>query len=466
MRIIGNAAKVVNGATASIASRIGWSQRAIGGFLILAAFFGVMFALYNKERISNIASRMFTDTATIEAEFPRAYKLRDHKSDVKVGGVIVGSTTDGRPSGDGTYIVTMQVDGSIRDKLGSEPSASIRPTLLLGGNYYVDLEPGGAGEYDGGRIPLARTSVPVELDRVLDAVGGDEAKAGIRASIRQMDRVLENGGSRSIRGLVKNAPATLDPATDVLLGVRGTRPNRDLTDLVSGMHATGKVLTARSGQLQEIITSLRASTRSLRAGSRPLAESVGTLPETLRVTRAGLADLRPTLRKLTDTASEFRPVATELDEMLAKLEPVLRPTLGLLKDLKPTLEQAKPLVRRLVPATSKATGVASDVKGPVLNRVEGPISDTVLSPWSGQGRYAGGGASGNRMYVELGYLFSRGADALSWNDGSGGHSRLAAGIAPNSISGLGQPLTMRRYLELVGALPPGSARQNDQRSGK
>lgn len=463
MKIASSMTKAVNSTTASVAARTGMSQRAIGGLLILVAFFGFMFALYNKERISNVASRVFTDTTTIEAEFPRAYKLRDHKSDVKMGGVIVGSTTDGRSSGDGTLIVTMQVDGDVRDKLGSTPSASIRPTLLLGGNYYVDLQPGGRGEFDGSRIPVERTSLPVELDRVLDAVGGKEARTGIRASIRQFDRVLEQGGTEAIRDVLTNAPATLDPATKVLRGVRGTRPNRDLSELVTGMHATGKVLTARSGQLQEIITSLRASTASLAAGSEPLAASVGTLPETLRVTRAGLADLRPTLRKLTSTAADFRPAVTELDGMLAKLDPVLKPTLGLLNDLNPTLDEARPLVRRLVPATTKATGVLSDVTGPVLNRVEGPISDTVLSPWSGTGRYAGGGASGNRLYVELGYLFSRGADALSWNDGSGGHSRLAAGIAPNSVSGIGQPLNMRQYLEMVGALPPGSVSKNDQR---
>lgn len=463
MKIFRNTAKALRNTTASLAIRTGWSRGAIGGFLILVAFFGLMFALYNKERIRDVASHMFTDTATIEAEFPRAYKLRDHKSDVKIGGVIVGSTTGSRRSGNGTLIVTMQVDGEVRDKLGPAPSASIRPTLLLGGNYYVDLEPGGVGEYDGSLIPLERTSVPVELDRVLEAVGGEEARTGIRASIRQLDRVLEQGGTAAIRDMVKNAPATLDPATNVLRGILGTRPNRDLSKLVGGMHVTAKVLTEQSGQLQETLASLRASTASLAAESRPLAASVATLPKTLRVTRAGLADLRPTLEKLTSTAAEFRPAATELDGMLAKLDPVLKPTLGLLNNLKPTLDEARPLVRRLVPTTDKATGVFSDLKGPVLDRVEGPISDAVLSPWSGTGRYAGGGASGNRLYVELGYLFSRGAGALSWNDGSGGHSRLAAGVAPNSVSGVGEPLSMRQYLEMVGALPPGSVSQTDQR---
>ncbi|MPY81461.1 MAG: MCE family protein, partial [Actinophytocola sp.] len=59
----------------------------------------------------------------------------------------------------------MKLDNGTLDKLGTEPSARIRPTTLLGGNYYVHLEHGGAeGAFDDETIPLTRTtSPPVEL---------------------------------------------------------------------------------------------------------------------------------------------------------------------------------------------------------------------------------------------------------------------------------------------------------------
>ena len=62
----------------------------------------------------------------------------------------------------------MEVDKDIPAKLGTAPTATIRPTTLLGGNYFVDLKPGGdPGEFHD-VIPVAHTTLPVELDKLLD----------------------------------------------------------------------------------------------------------------------------------------------------------------------------------------------------------------------------------------------------------------------------------------------------------
>ena len=52
-------------------------------------------------------------------------------------------------------------------------SAAIRPTTLLGGNYYLELEPGGDRGPLRGDIPLALTELPVELDKVALALQPD-----------------------------------------------------------------------------------------------------------------------------------------------------------------------------------------------------------------------------------------------------------------------------------------------------
>ncbi|MBA0127201.1 MCE family protein [Haloechinothrix sp. YIM 98757] len=430
-------------------------SRSTAGLLVLVLFFAFVAALYNKERITNTVAGMFADTTRVQAEFSRDYQLRDHKSDVKMGGVIVGSAIGGEPSDSGSWIVTMQIDSEAAEKLGSSPSASVRPTLLLGGNYYVELRPGGGGEFDGETIPRERTSVPVELEHVLAAVGSEEAKDGIRASVGQLDGVLRQGGSGALENLLETAPDVLPPTGDVLEATRGTRPARDLPELVAGFQSAADALTHREGQLGEILSSLEASTAALAEGSAPLAEAASTLPETLRTTRAGLRDLQPTVDQLISTAESARPTVRELDGLLAELDPVLERTRPFLENLRPLLDQARPVVEQLVPVSDESTRVLRDVEGPVLDRLEGPISDTVLSPWEGSGHYAGGGSSGNPLYVELGYLASRGADALSWNDGSGGHSRLSAGIAANSVGGSGTPKSLQQYLETLGLASPG-----------
>jgi phospholipid/cholesterol/gamma-HCH transport system substrate-binding protein len=83
-------------------------------------------------------------------------------SDVRLGGVKIGSVTDQRinPS---TYLaeVTMTVDGAI--KLPKDSSAEVTSDGLLGGKYLA-LSPGGdeAMLPPGGRITITQSSISIE----------------------------------------------------------------------------------------------------------------------------------------------------------------------------------------------------------------------------------------------------------------------------------------------------------------
>ena len=79
----------------------------------------------------------------IAVEFPEQYQLKSYLTKVKVAGVPVGTVVDVDRTGRGTALVDLKVDNGVVDRLGTTPSAAIRPTTLLGGNYYVDLKPGG-----------------------------------------------------------------------------------------------------------------------------------------------------------------------------------------------------------------------------------------------------------------------------------------------------------------------------------
>ncbi len=420
------------------------------GLVVLVLTGVAVLAVYNKERIGTALS----SGETVRAEFAKEYKLSTYRTDVKMSGVVVGAVTAVEQTDRGTSEVTMKIDEDAVDKLGDLPSAHVRPTLLLGGAYYVDLVAGGRGEF-GGAIPVERTSLPVELDRVLSAITPD-ARTGMQAAIGQTEATLRQGGGDAVRDILGSAPGTLGPAANVLNGVRGTNPERDLRDVVQGFENTADVLTRKDGQIEDILTSLRGTTGALAASAPPVADAVGTLPDTLRVTRDGMADLEGTLDKLTVTAESFRPSARALQPLVDELGPTLKDTRPLLADLRPLLTDTRPLVERLVPTAQDTTEVFKDLRGPVLDRINGPITNTVLSPWTGEGPYAGGGRSGHKFYEETGYLVAKASYIYQFRDRNGGIARLAPGTGANGpVGGSAVPMTFEQYLEQLGTTPPG-----------
>jgi phospholipid/cholesterol/gamma-HCH transport system substrate-binding protein len=426
------------------------STTAIG--LIVIAVVGLAgVAAFQKDRITSFLS----PGDTITAEFSRQYKLIDYKSVVKLADVRVGEVTGAVESDHGTTLVSMRVDPGIRAKLGSEPSAEVRPTLVVGGIYYVSLVPGGRGTDfpDGATIPVERTTVPVELDQVLSTLT-PPAQQGVRSSVRQLDGTLANGGQQQVKDLLAKAPATLVPAGDVLGAARGTQPGTDLPDLVVGLENTAAALNRTNGQFASILDSLATTTGALAAEREPLAQTIQTAPDTLRATRDGLTDLQPTLRALTETAPAFRPAAQALDPLLTELDPVLVRARPVVDDLNSLLGDAQPLVERLVPTAGKATRALGDVRGPVLDRINGPVRDAVLSPWKGTGVYAGGGDD-HLFYQELAYLASAGDDVFKFKNQQGGVGRLMAGVGLSTLTGgASSPQSLEQYLEGLGLQQP------------
>src|SRR3546814_5956649 len=114
---------------------------------------------------------------TIHAEFAQSYGLVDGVTKVKLAGLVVGVVTGVEHTDKGTAMVAMKVDREALDSVGSTPTARIVPLTILGGQYSVELHRGGNGTYDGDTIGLARTEMPVEIDRVLEALPSDTRKS-------------------------------------------------------------------------------------------------------------------------------------------------------------------------------------------------------------------------------------------------------------------------------------------------
>jgi len=96
------------------------------------------------------------------AEFAQSGDVRAGDS-VRVAGMDVGQVTDTRLEYD-HVLVSFRVDRRVR--LGADTVAAIKLATLLGSRY-LELHPAGTRQLPGGRIVLAHTSVPYDLQQVL-----------------------------------------------------------------------------------------------------------------------------------------------------------------------------------------------------------------------------------------------------------------------------------------------------------
>ncbi len=369
---------------------------------------------------------------TIAATFERDYRLRSYVSEVKIAGVPVGTVESSSAGPDGQSRVSMKLDPGTADKLGTDPSASIRPSTLLGGKYFVELAPGGEPGPPAGDIPRDRTRIAVEADSVVETLQPD-ARAGAQQFADKVDQSLRQGAAPALKNLAADAPGALQPSAPVLDALTGDHPDT-LRTTVAGLDSTGRVLTAQDGQIEQILASFNTTTRVLDQQRQPVADAVGQFPETLRTARQGLGSLGGSLDKLTGTAADLRPTARQLDPLLTRLDPVLVKARPVVADLRSLLGNARPLVDDLVPTSSDATEVLGNVGGPVLDRVNGPILTALNTPFDGKGtgRYDNS-SSPYLTYQDIAYAFTNANGAAKYTDRNGASLTIQVGQSPDAV---------------------------------
>lgn len=411
-------------------------------FLVGALLVGAV--LFTKSQIVTA----LTPGTSFDVHFAAQHGLRAHVSKVKIAGVPVGVVTGIEPRAEGSALVTVKIDDDAAGQLGTAPSANLRPTTLLGGNYYVDLVPGGDDGAFVGTIPAERTRLPVELNEVSHALQPD-ALEGMSSAISQLDATLGPNGRAAIDELLAEAPDTLRPAASVLGALRGTRPEQDLPRIVRGLESASAVLSRTEGQLDGILTDLGGTVDVLDRRSGDLARALRGMPEALASADDGITRLDATLARLRSSAGPLRALAGPLDNALERVDPVLVKARPVVNDLRVLLADARPAVQRLVPVATDATEVLSDVRGPVLQRANGPIKKRVLTPFRGSGPYENGG-SDKPLYEELAYLAANVDRASKTTDGNGAMIAFQTGVAPGSLGGL--PISLEQLFRNLVAM--------------
>lgn len=414
----------------------GLSRRARTGAVFIVVVGLVLTGLAFKNQIK-IA---FMRGETVTAEFDGNYGLRAGLSKVKVAGLKVGIVTDVEYDG-GKAIVTMKIDGDAVDALGSEPSAKVSPLTLLGGQYSVELLPGGDGEYDGDLITADRTTTPVELDQVLAALPSD-TRAATQGVVGKLADTLEQGGREGIEDVLDAGPAVLPDAGTVLEAAQGNAPGHDLNDVVTGLQSVAETLADRRAQLTPILEDLSTTSAVLAAHRDDLAVTVDRLPEALDAADDGLERLDGTLTLLDTSTDRLLPTVRRLEPLLATLGPTLREARPVVADLPPLLRDARATVARLVPLVDSAQVVVDDIRGPVIQRVDGPILDKLGKTWHGAAdgpyRNSGGGVQAdNKFYEEIAYMITNLDRSSMTQDPQGSLLNFQAGVGTSTLQPIG-----------------------------
>lgn len=235
--------------------------------------------------------------ARYAAEFTQAADLRPG-DEVRVAGMPVGEVTSAGLEGD-HVLVRFRADRDV--ELGPDTEASIKLATLLGGRY-LELRPAGFGELPDDRIPLARTSVPYDLQKVLQTG----------------TPLLEELDGAKFRDALRTVAGTF----------RGDGPK--IAAALDGLTRASAVVTTRREQIAHLIrtadevTALvdRRSDRlfALLGQSDALVRELVRRQELVRGVLTDLADFTGRLRKvLADNESQIGPLLDNTEELSAVL---------------------------------------------------------------------------------------------------------------------------------------------------
>jgi phospholipid/cholesterol/gamma-HCH transport system substrate-binding protein len=258
--------------------------------------------------------------------------------DVQVHGVPVGRVTGIERSGQ-QVVVEFEVENDI--ELGSETTAEVKVSTLLG-THYLQVTPRGSGSLADGRIPIERTSVPYNLQDVLE------------------------GGTRNLQALDADTLAeALSAVSDTLAASTG-----DIEPALTGVARLSEVVTTRSSQVSALLEAARSITDQLSESSDDI---VGLMEQTNLVVSEITARREAIHRLLTETTG----LADALSEIVSQTQEDLRPALRDVnlalaslnkedKALKHVLDVMAPAVRYVANATGNGPFVDLYAEDPAI----------------------------------------------------------------------------------------------------
>jgi ABC-type transporter Mla subunit MlaD len=342
----------------------------------------------------------------VRAEFKSA-NFVDNQTPVRVGGVDVGHVSAVHLNADrGRALVTMRITNPHlvvkRDAL-----ATIRWRTLLGGTFYIDLDPGSpsAASLADSVIPASHTAAQVEFDDLNQVFAGRTAH-GPRVFLRETRQALAD------RGVVGAALRSLSTSTPTIAAgvapLRGRRSD-DLRRLVAATGTTTAALARDTVALQRLVTRMDGTFAVTAAERRALGRLIELSPGALDSTAQTMRRLDVTLGHLDPLVAALRPGARALGPATSAATPALGALRALLGDARPLLGSLRPSLASLARAGRQGTPLMRGLM-PTLARMR-----TELDPWLARRDPS----TGMRTYEALGPAFGAIDSGAGELDGEG-----------------------------------------------
>lgn len=232
------------------------------------------------------------DTKLVTASFPQAVSIYEG-SDVVIMGVKVGKVASLEPKGDHVDAV---IEYESDYKLPKDVKAAIvTPTLVA--DRFVQLTPaytGGPTMADGGEIPIERTAVPVELDRIYASLSelttalgpnGANKNGALSDVLREGADALEGNGK-----IGNQAIADMSEAAQVLGG-----NSEQLFSTLSQLSEVTRTLARNDDTTEKFLTDLSDVSTQLAGESDELDQALVAIAQAVKVTRSFVENNRDAL---------------------------------------------------------------------------------------------------------------------------------------------------------------------------
>ncbi|MFF8275702.1 MCE family protein [Streptomyces lateritius] len=310
------------------------------------------------------------DTVRVTAYFPRTVGVYPG-SDVRVLGVRIGEIKEIVPEGDRVRVV---LEYAAEHKVPPDAKAAIINSSVVSDRYLqlLPVHRGGPAMESGAVIPLHRTAVPVELDRVFD-------------SLRTTSDALGPQGANKDGSLSR----LLAVSADNLQGQGGRlhQTVRDLSQAVTTLSDGRQDLFGTVRNLQVFTAALAADDASVRSFNASLAKVAEQLSGERKDLAAAITHLAAALADVSDFVKKNKKALTADVKGLAKVTGVLVTQRAALEEL---LEVAPAGLSNLQNAYNPASGTLDTRGNP--EQLHNP-ADLLCSLLRTTGEEAGGKAA-------------------------------------------------------------------------
>lgn len=261
---------------------------------------------------SSVLSQMRLTDKTVTAEFAQAAGMRPGAT-VDVSGIEVGEVRAVRLAGDKVEVV-MKISRDIR--LATDARAAIKMSTILG-RLHIELIPGSGKEAPDDRIPLANTSVPYNLAKVIqdpmykssferiERIDPDKLRQALDAFTRQMGdspelavTALDSIGSLAqVINARRDEVETLLQSMDQVSQLVADNQNSVLMLLTRG-EAIGNAVALRQDLLRRLLDNVAALSGLLRDMGVENNGQLGPLIQNLNTMTQGLEKNKDNLDRL------------------------------------------------------------------------------------------------------------------------------------------------------------------------